>query len=50
MVRILAKVPVATDEQTPVVLVDKSNLPPAGQDTVPSPDFASYYKKIWGQR
>jgi ribose transport system substrate-binding protein len=50
MVRILAKVPLATDEQTPVVLVDKSNLPPAGQDTVPSPDFASYYKKIWGQR
>jgi ribose transport system substrate-binding protein len=49
MVRTLAKVPLATDEQTPVVLVDKSNVPPTG-DTVPSPDFASYYKRIWSRR
>jgi ABC-type sugar transport system substrate-binding protein len=48
MVRILAKAPLATDEQTPVVLVDKSNVAPSG-DTVPSPDFASHYKKIWGK-
>jgi ribose transport system substrate-binding protein len=48
MVRILAKAPLATDEQTPVVLVDKSNVPPTG-DTVPSPDFAGHYKKIWGK-
>jgi ribose transport system substrate-binding protein len=49
MVRILAKAPPAADEQTPVVLVDKSNVPPAGQDTVSSPDFPTYYKKIWGK-
>ncbi|MEA2235180.1 MAG: ribose transport system substrate-binding protein [Solirubrobacteraceae bacterium] len=49
MARILAKVAPAADEQTPVVLVDKSNVPPAGQDTVSSPDFATYYKKLWGK-
>ncbi|MCU1677940.1 MAG: ABC-type sugar transport system periplasmic component-like protein, partial [Frankiales bacterium] len=49
MARILAKAPPAADEQTPVVLVDKSNVPPAGQDTVSSPDFPTYYKKIWGK-
>jgi ABC-type sugar transport system substrate-binding protein len=34
-------------ENTPLVLLDKSNLPKAGTDWQTSIDYQSHYKKLW---
>jgi ribose transport system substrate-binding protein len=34
-------------ENTPLVLLDKSNLPPAGTDWGTTIDYQSHYKKLW---